>query len=135
MRRAISPDFGFEAMVPQTARPASKLEAIGMGEVKRKFAPEFVNRIDAVITYRPLAAETVQTELVPLAASPLAVSPGDDFACTVLPVADVFQIIRIPLAGNGLPIAGFNLLLIILAVILDVGSHSGGGVYYRRRRV
>jgi hypothetical protein len=39
------------------------------------------------------------------------------------------------LAGNGLPIEGFNLLLIILAVLLDVGSHGGGGAYYRRRRI
>jgi hypothetical protein len=53
--------------------------------------------------YRPLAGETVQTGLAPLAASPLAVSPRDDFACTVLPVGDVFQVVRIPLAGNGPP--------------------------------
>jgi uncharacterized oligopeptide transporter (OPT) family protein len=38
------------------------------------------------------------------------------------------------LVANNLPIQGFNLLLIIIAVLLDVGSHSGAG-YYRRRRI
>jgi len=39
------------------------------------------------------------------------------------------------LVGNNLPIQGFNLVLIIIAVLLDVGSHSGGAGYYRRRRI
>lgn len=34
---------------------------------------------------------------------------------------------------SGLPIAGFNLIILIIAVLLDVGSHSGGARYYRRR--
>lgn len=55
MLRAISPGFGFEGMVPREHGAAeSKLLGIGMNEVRRKFSPEFVNRIDAVITYRPL---------------------------------------------------------------------------------
>ena len=37
----------------------AKLDSIGMGEVRRKFSPEFVNRIDAVITYQPLSAESL----------------------------------------------------------------------------
>ncbi len=53
MRKEMAPDFGFEAMLPARGELA-KLAAIGVGAVKRKFAPEFVNRIDAVITYRPL---------------------------------------------------------------------------------
>jgi ATP-dependent Clp protease ATP-binding subunit ClpA len=53
MRKEMQPDFGFEAMVPCTGGSA-KLSSIGMGAVKRKFPPEFVNRIDAVITYQPL---------------------------------------------------------------------------------
>jgi ATP-dependent Clp protease ATP-binding subunit ClpA len=60
MHREISPDFGFEAMVPQGHRGgAAKLGSIGMGEVRRKFSPEFINRIDAVITYLPLEAESM----------------------------------------------------------------------------
>jgi ATP-dependent Clp protease ATP-binding subunit ClpC len=31
--------------------------------VKRRFSPEFVNRIDAVITYQPLDAEALETIL------------------------------------------------------------------------
>jgi CheY-like chemotaxis protein len=36
-----------------------KLQAIGLAAVRRKFSPEFVNRIDAVITYQPLDAEAL----------------------------------------------------------------------------
>jgi uncharacterized oligopeptide transporter (OPT) family protein len=31
------------------------------------------------------------------------------------------------------PIAGVNLLILIVAVVLDAGSHGGGADYYRRR--
>ena len=37
------------------------------------------------------------------------------------------------LVTNGRPIAGFNLIILIIAVLLDAGSHSGGARYYRRR--
>jgi ATP-dependent Clp protease ATP-binding subunit ClpA len=63
MRKELCPDFGFEALLPplpQTQRGSeSKLKSIGMQEVRRKFSPEFVNRIDAVITYRPLGGESL----------------------------------------------------------------------------
>lgn len=59
MRKELNPDFGFEAMLPQRGE-SKKLPAIGMGAVKRKFAPEFVNRIDAVITYRPLEVASLR---------------------------------------------------------------------------
>ena len=36
---------------------------------------------------------------------------------------------------NGLPIVGFNLVLLIVAVLLDAGSHGGGFRYSQRRRV
>jgi hypothetical protein len=36
---------------------------------------------------------------------------------------------------NGLQIAGLNLVILIIAVVLDVGSHGGGANYYRGRRV
>lgn len=35
--------------------------------------------------------------------------------------------------NSGLPIAGFNLVILIIAVLLDAGSHGGGARYYRRR--
>lgn len=31
------------------------------------------------------------------------------------------------------PIAGMNLIILIVAVIIDVGGLGGGGVYHRRR--
>ena len=65
LRKEIEPDFGFEAMKPAPSagayagafdRSAGKLDRIGAAAVRRKFPPEFVNRIDAIITYRPLGA-------------------------------------------------------------------------------
>jgi CheY-like chemotaxis protein len=60
MMKEISPDFGFQS-VRTAERPdlTGKLQAIGLGAVRRKFSPEFVNRIDAVITYQPLDAESL----------------------------------------------------------------------------
>ncbi len=60
LRKQIEPDFGFESMLPAIAAPSqgspTKLDRVGASAVRRKFPPEFVNRIDAVITYRPLGA-------------------------------------------------------------------------------
>ncbi len=55
IQRLNKPDFGYEAMLPpvQEEDPA-KLQNIGMSAVRHKFSPEFVNRIDSVITYKPL---------------------------------------------------------------------------------
>ncbi len=65
MRKELCPDFGFESLMDlKPGAPArggtAKLASIGMGEVRRKFSPEFVNRIDAVITYQPLSAESLR---------------------------------------------------------------------------
>jgi ATP-dependent Clp protease ATP-binding subunit ClpA len=55
IQRANKPDFGFEAMLPpQPVQDPSKIQSIGMAAVRQKFSPEFVNRIDSVITYKPL---------------------------------------------------------------------------------
>jgi uncharacterized oligopeptide transporter (OPT) family protein len=37
------------------------------------------------------------------------------------------------MVNSNLPIAGINLLILIIAVVIDVGS-LGGGEYHRRRR-
>jgi ATP-dependent Clp protease ATP-binding subunit ClpA len=64
MRKELYPDFGFEAMTEsQRANPEKKLTSIGIGAVKRKFSPEFVNRIDAVITYMPLESASLRVIL------------------------------------------------------------------------
>jgi ATP-dependent Clp protease ATP-binding subunit ClpB len=61
MRREISPDFGFEALAPRSGPGvARKLESIGLGAVRRKFSLEFVNRIDALITYQPLDTASLE---------------------------------------------------------------------------
>jgi ATP-dependent Clp protease ATP-binding subunit ClpA/ActR/RegA family two-component response regulator len=60
MMREINPEFGFQsATVRYTAEDLSqKLQGIALGAVRRKFSPEFINRIDHIITYRPLDAES-----------------------------------------------------------------------------
>lgn len=69
MRKQVLPDFGFEAMSPMMSSmergeaSLGKLQSIGWGAVRRKFSPEFVNRIDAVITYRPLDSGAMDTIL------------------------------------------------------------------------
>jgi ATP-dependent Clp protease ATP-binding subunit ClpA len=37
-----------------------KLASIGTSAVKRKFSPEFINRIDAIVTYQPLDAPSLE---------------------------------------------------------------------------
>lgn len=55
MSRELRPDFGFDRMVDRP-RPnlSRKLESIALNAVRRRFSPEFVNRIDVVSTYYPL---------------------------------------------------------------------------------
>jgi ATP-dependent Clp protease ATP-binding subunit ClpA len=61
MRKELRPDFGFDTVAGGRRDSAKKLEGIGMSAVRRKFSPEFVNRIDAVITYQPLGAQALAT--------------------------------------------------------------------------
>ena len=60
MLSEIQPGLGFDT---KQRRPgpelASHLERVGLRAVRRHFSPEFVNRIDAVITYRPLGNESL----------------------------------------------------------------------------
>jgi ATP-dependent Clp protease ATP-binding subunit ClpA len=58
IQRLTRPDFGFEGMLPvDSITDPSKLNKIGMSAVRHKFSPEFVNRIDSVITYKPLGRD------------------------------------------------------------------------------
>lgn len=60
MARELRPTLGFQAatasspVTTPTTKSYSRLEAMAMQAVKRKFAPEFLNRIDRTITYQPL---------------------------------------------------------------------------------
>lgn len=60
MMKEMRPTFGFDAgSEPDPEQLAGKLEAIALGAVRRRFSPEFINRIDAVVTYQPLAQESL----------------------------------------------------------------------------
>ncbi|MBI3210065.1 MAG: ATP-dependent Clp protease ATP-binding subunit [Candidatus Solibacter usitatus] len=55
MSGELRPDFGFDALVQKPRRNLSrKLESIAMRAVKKRFSPEFVNRVDVISTYLPL---------------------------------------------------------------------------------
>jgi ATP-dependent Clp protease ATP-binding subunit ClpA len=59
----LKPGFGFEGTKPTEAEVDDKLESIGMNAVRKRFSPEFVNRLDAVITYQPLSRKTLNAIL------------------------------------------------------------------------
>src|SRR5690348_2968543 len=64
MMREINPDFGFQSAKPaQTADLTSKLQNIALVAVRKRFSPEFVNRIDCIITYQPLTPESLSAIL------------------------------------------------------------------------
>lgn len=64
MMRELHPKFGFETASHATpSEAAEKIERVGMAAVRRKFPPEFVNRIDVVITYKPLDAAALDSIL------------------------------------------------------------------------
>ena len=60
MMREINPEFGFQSVKSaERADLTSKLQAIALVAVRKRFSPEFVNRIDCIITYQPLTAESL----------------------------------------------------------------------------
>ena len=64
MMKELRPDFGFQAAVQkQQTDLTSRLESIALAAVRKRFSPEFVNRIDAVVTYQPLDASSLATIL------------------------------------------------------------------------
>jgi ATP-dependent Clp protease ATP-binding subunit ClpA len=64
MLREINPDFGFQSAQPgERADLTGKLQSIGLVAVRKRFSPEFVNRIDCIITYQPLSPEALSAIL------------------------------------------------------------------------
>src|SRR5674476_717660 len=64
MMREINPEFGFQSVRPaERVDLTSKLQGIGLGAGRKRFSPEFVNRIDCIITYQPLTVESLSTIL------------------------------------------------------------------------
>src|SRR3984957_9226841 len=55
MSRELRPEFGFESGVARSSgESGDKLARIGKTAVRKNFSPEFINRIDSVVTYQPL---------------------------------------------------------------------------------
>jgi ATP-dependent Clp protease ATP-binding subunit ClpA len=64
MSRELHPGFGFESIVPRNDSDCGrKLERIAERAMRKNFSPEFINRIDAVITYHPLDSPALQAIL------------------------------------------------------------------------
>jgi ActR/RegA family two-component response regulator/energy-coupling factor transporter ATP-binding protein EcfA2 len=60
MMKELQPELGFRpAAPPEPSGLMKKLEGIALNAVRRMYSPEFVNRIDAVITYQPLDSEAL----------------------------------------------------------------------------
>jgi CheY-like chemotaxis protein len=61
MLKEINPHIGFQSGSSKTPiHLTNKIEAIALGAVRKRFSPEFVNRIDAVVTYKPLDTEALE---------------------------------------------------------------------------
>jgi ATP-dependent Clp protease ATP-binding subunit ClpA len=69
MMNQLNPGFGFQrgqakqAAASEAGTVDVKLRSIALGAVRKRFSPEFVNRIDVVITYQPLDDAALRTIL------------------------------------------------------------------------
>jgi len=61
MMKEINPSIGFQSPTAKSRTDlTARLESIALGAVRKRFSPEFVNRIDAVVTYNPLDSEAIE---------------------------------------------------------------------------
>jgi ATP-dependent Clp protease ATP-binding subunit ClpA len=63
MQALENPGFGLAGFLPGASVSHGQRQSIGRSAVKQKFSPEFVNRIDAVVTYQPLGRAEAETIL------------------------------------------------------------------------
>ncbi len=64
MMREINPEFGFQSVkASERADLTNKLQNIALVAVRKRFSPEFINRIDSIITYQPLTHESLSAIL------------------------------------------------------------------------
>lgn len=64
MMKEINPEFGFQSFKgADRGALTGKLQSIALASVRKRFSPEFVNRIDSVITYQPLSPESLSAIL------------------------------------------------------------------------
>src|ERR1017187_972575 len=60
MLREMNPEFGFQSVrTDERTDLTSKLQSIGLVAGRKRFSPEFVNRIDCIITCQPLSPEAL----------------------------------------------------------------------------
>jgi len=59
MAKELNPDFGFESPQPNDSSRKRRLDGIGIRAVRKQFSPEFINRIDSVVTYQPLESDAL----------------------------------------------------------------------------
>ena len=63
MGRAMRPEFGFHADARSSVPPPGRMAAIAAAAAKKRLPPEFLNRLDGLVTYRPLSAEAFSSIL------------------------------------------------------------------------
>ncbi len=64
MMKELNPNIGFQSAKGRSAADlTTRLENIALVAVRKRFSPEFINRIDAVVTYNPLDAAAIETIL------------------------------------------------------------------------
>jgi len=60
MSEELRPYFGLGAYTPQLAMGKTpRLQNIGLAAVRKNFSPEFINRLDKIVSYKPLSAEAL----------------------------------------------------------------------------
>lgn len=66
MQKELTPKMGFATMAldAEEANTLKRLESIGLMAAKKRFSPEFMNRIDGVITYTPLDERAMEKILM-----------------------------------------------------------------------
>jgi len=60
MSEAVEGKLGFKVRLPETPELDSKIEKIGVEAARRKFSPEFMNRLDKVVVFRSLTPEALR---------------------------------------------------------------------------
>jgi len=63
LRQLLAPTLGLDAHIERPVPAVSTISRVGAGAAKRRFSPEFMNRIDEVVTYEALTPEAIGTIL------------------------------------------------------------------------
>ena len=63
MMKEIGPGFGFVSQRAEASRMSARLKSVAEDAARKRFAPEFMNRIDSVVTYHPLDEKSLRAIL------------------------------------------------------------------------